>query len=445
MNSQKRKILFLSFFLAFLIVTPVALLYSQGYRFDWQNFELVQTGALYFRVTPREVDILIISEKKNKIIAQVQTSFFFGTAYIPNLLPGNYHLVVSKEGYHPWQKSLGVEEKRITEIKNITLLPLNPNFSLIEEGVLNFFPLSGQNRVALLKEKGEEWQVLIYDQRFREPLIITEKGIAPDSSFVEILSFPNTDNIIINIETSYLVVNPENNAPLLTLQGVTNPVINNNTVFYKKNRDLVSFNYQTEASLTLAENVRTFALRQDGALFWLSQAGFLFKNGQIIQKIPFPLKEKKEYEILFPNRQAIAIRENNAFFFLEDDGFSKVFNSPHHPVTSPNLKKLVNFNEHEIRILFLEDKDDQPRRKKGDNLFLTRFSEKIGEVHWLTSHYLIFNIGNNIKVMEIDNRDNINIIDLAYFENPKIYFHYPTGRLYLFSNEKFFVSEKLIP
>ncbi len=445
MNPQKRKIIFLLFAIIFLVVAPVVLFYSQGYRFNWQNFRLVQTGALYFQVIPREVNITVFSKEKNKVVAQTRTSFFFGTAYIANLIPGNYHLTVSQEGYHSWQKELLVEEKRITEIKNITLLPVNPSFSLIEEEVLNFFPLSNQNRVALVKEREKEWEVLIYDQNFREPFVISEKKIAPNSSLINILSFPNTRDIIIDIGTVYLVVNPEDNTLLLTLKEVTNPVLNNNTVFYKKNGALVSFNYQTKTLLTLAEKIKTFAIRSDGTLFWLSQEGFLFKNGQIVQNSLLSLNEKKESEILFPNSLTIAVRKDDSFFFLKDAGFKKLFNSPRHLITSPNLKKLINSNEYEIRILFLEEEDDQPRRKRGDNIFLTRFSEEIGEIYWLTSHYLIFNIENNLKVMEIDNRDNLNIINLASFENPKIYFHHPSNRLYLLTNEIFFVSERLLP
>ena len=78
-------------------------------------------------------------------------------------------------------------------------------------------------------------------------------------------------------------------------------------------------------------------------------------------------------------------------------------------------------------------------------MFLTRFSEKIGSIFWLNDHYLIFNIGNKIKISEIDSRDGLNIIDLAEFENPKIIWDREAKKLYVLSEEKMHVLENLLP
>jgi len=52
---------------------------------------------------------------------------------------------------------------------------------------------------------------------------------------------------------------------------------------------------------------------------------------------------------------------------------------------------LAYFSEHEANVLFLEDDNNQPRKKAGESLFITRFSEKIQSVFgsqiiicWLT-------------------------------------------------------------
>jgi len=64
-------------------------------------------------------------------------------------------------------------------------------------------------------------------------------------------------------------------------------------------------------------------------------------------------------------------------------------------------------------------------------LFLTRFSEKIGRIFWLTNDYLIFNVGDKIKIAEIDSRDQLNVIDLAEFNSPQIFWSQKDGKLYV--------------
>ena len=124
--------------------------------------------------------------------------------------------------------------------------------------------------------------------------------------------------------------------------------------------------------------------------------------------------------------------------------FEKIFDSLSNLSFSPDYKKAVLTNNWEIWILFLEKIYGQPQKEAGEKLFLTRFSEEINQIFWLNSHYLIFNTGNKLKIVEIDDRDRINIIDLAEFKNPKIYFSKKS--LYILtSNENLYSLEKLIP
>ena len=89
---------------------------------------------------------------------------------------------------------------------------------------------------------------------------------------------------------------------------------------------------------------------------------------------------------------------------------------------------------------------EQEEKKVGEEIFLTRFSEKIGEVFWLTSHYLIFNTGSKIKIAEIDDRDKINIVDLVEFPDPKIFWNQNNKKLYILSEKNLYTSrERLAP
>ena len=112
---------------------------------------------------------------------------------------------------------------------------------------------------------------------------------------------------------------------------------------------------------------------------------------------------------------------------------------------SPDFNKILYLGNFEIWIFFLKDNLNQPQKKAGEKVFLTRFSEKIKDCFWLNSGYLIFNTDSKLKIAEIDDRDRINIYDLKDFENPKIFFNGNNKKVYILSNGKFFVSEKFLP
>ena len=101
MTKRTRTILFLICFLLFLLAAPSAILYSQGYRLDFENKKLTQTGGFFLKAEPKQVEIYIDGKLVKK------TDFFFGSALIENLLPKRYKIEIKKEGYHPWEKKIG--------------------------------------------------------------------------------------------------------------------------------------------------------------------------------------------------------------------------------------------------------------------------------------------------------------------------------------------------
>ena len=104
--------------------------------------------------------------------------------------------------------------------------------------------------------------------------------------------------------------------------------------------------------------------------------------------------------------------------------------------TSSDGHKLIEADKHEIWINFWEEKE---------KTFLIRFSENIGEVFWFNDYYLIFNVGDKIKVAEIDDRDRLNVVDLVELRTPEIFWDSLNGKLYVLSEGALYVSGKLLP
>lgn len=120
MTRQTRRFIFYGLVVAFAVITPLTIMYATGYSYDWQKQAVVQTGGIYLKSMPSGTQITINGGNE-------------GTAprLISRLTPHNYNVVVSKEGYCPWEKTLEVSPKIVTEARNIFLFPKEINPELI--------------------------------------------------------------------------------------------------------------------------------------------------------------------------------------------------------------------------------------------------------------------------------------------------------------------------
>jgi hypothetical protein len=117
MKKKTRTILFIACVLTFLLATPGVVLYSQGYRFDFEEKELTTKGGLYCRILPKKADLYI-----NEQFIE-STSIFANSVFLNDLAPGEYQIEIKKEGYYSWEKTLEVKEKQVAQAKNIILFP----------------------------------------------------------------------------------------------------------------------------------------------------------------------------------------------------------------------------------------------------------------------------------------------------------------------------------
>src|SRR3989344_7991532 len=122
MTRKQKTILFLACLLIFLLGSAYMVLYSQGFRLNIADRKLTQTGALYFKVTPKNAQVYLDDKLKTK------TDFLFSSAFLEGLLPKKYNIKIKKDGYFTWEKNLEVKEKEVVDAKNIILVKNGPSF-----------------------------------------------------------------------------------------------------------------------------------------------------------------------------------------------------------------------------------------------------------------------------------------------------------------------------
>lgn len=436
MTKRTRTVLFFILLALFLVAGPSTVLYSWGYRLDFEKKKITQTGALYFKVWPKSAQIYLDGKLTKR------TDFFFGATLIENLLPKKYEVEIKKEGFRSWKKTLQIAEKQVIDAKNVVLIPEKPNFTILTKEVEDFFFSPDGKKIILVEKNQDGWALKFFDlEKNLKIHLVKEKDISKTSEadFLDLEFSADSKEIFLKAgvkeKIEYFTLNLEKTPPILTpleANSLRKPT-------------------QEELSLTAPENVLIHETL-DGEIYYLDNSGYLFKSDSLfnpqlkINEKPLPIKEEVEYNLMgFKNY--FFIQEGQILYLFNPDlkSFEKFFEPAKEMEVSPDFKKLVYFSDWEIWILFLEEKFDQPWKKAGEQLFLTRLAEKIDRVFWYTSHYLVFAAGDKIKIAEIDDRDRINIVDFAEFKSPRIFFNHNDKKLFILSEKNLYSSERLLP
>jgi hypothetical protein len=122
MTPKKKLISLLGLIGIFIIVIPILIFYSLGYRLNSQ-FRLVKTGGIY--LVNNESDAVVMLNGKD----MKRSNIFEKDMLIRNLIPNTYYVRIEKNGYRPWKKNVKVQEQKV-EVCYPLLLPnvLNPQF-----------------------------------------------------------------------------------------------------------------------------------------------------------------------------------------------------------------------------------------------------------------------------------------------------------------------------
>lgn len=123
MTLRKRRIILAVCILVFLLLIPLILLYTTGFRWD-PELGLYKTGGLYIS-SPLIDSKIFINNNFEK-----ETNILQAGLFLQSLKPGKYSILVAKDNYWPWQKNLVVKEQIVTEARAM-LIPKEPKGTVI--------------------------------------------------------------------------------------------------------------------------------------------------------------------------------------------------------------------------------------------------------------------------------------------------------------------------
>ncbi len=404
--------LFLALAFVFFLTAPATIFYGQGYRFDLSAKKIVKTGGLLIGVWPKSANVYIDGKERQ------QTDFLRGQAFISNLLPRNYKVLVSKDGYFDWIKELPIQEKQLTEAPNIILVPKDFQWNIAEENVTKVW-FNPNDQVVALEKKDQTLEFMDLSTN----RTIKSLGLGART---ENIIWSKEENILIALnDGSYLLINPYSNEKPATViikgqpRGIIFDPTSQQKVFVLKNYKISSVDLNSGTEITLLDKVLTFKILQDG-LIWLDREGYLYKSN-LSAKMKNKLAEKpidtinrSSFKIPFADNQNIFIAADEDLYSWnsKSNALIKLSGGFKGLAFSPDSTKIAYFDSHEIRIMYLVEQKTQPPKKEGEIILLTRLSDSINDIQWLNSNYLMIKIGGKIKIAEIDDRDTLNIVDI---------------------------------
>jgi len=479
MKKRTKTLLFLSLAAIFTLSAPLAVFYSLGWRFDWQEKKITQPGILFFKVLPKSSQIYINGKLKKK------TDFFFGSALIDNLTPKKYEIEIKKDGFLPWKKTLEIKKGQATEAKNIVLFKEQNEFKSISEKTEKFFVSPSQNQIIAQETstKDADWTLYSFNvsSDAKTNLISKNDILLAKNSGSDPKSLLNPKNTITGkekIELAGLTFSSDSKKILLkisldskikfyVLEASQLALINlqetadiKNAYFNPKNSQKILFlksNSLYEKNLSdskipalVKESILFFSIINND-IFYITKQGFVFRTNydfsenDKINNTALPVKNTDGFDIIYSNPY-LFLTINNSLYKLEEESgnFSLFFEPIKKSGFSHDSKKIFYYNDKELWVLFLEKIYEQPEKEKEERLFITRTSEIISNVFWLNDHYLVFYSENKIKVAEIDSRDKINIFDIAELKNAEIFWSEIYKKLFVFSDKNFLYSDKII-
>lgn len=116
LSKRRRRVYLYGLVAVFILCLPIVMFYANGYRFK-SGIGFVRTGSVIVSISKSDALLSLNGE-------QIGTSGFLRhNFYVDNLAPGSYQVLVTREGDHPWHRTLIVEEELVTDAQAF-LVPL---------------------------------------------------------------------------------------------------------------------------------------------------------------------------------------------------------------------------------------------------------------------------------------------------------------------------------
>lgn len=401
-----RRIVYITFIIIFLVVAPLIVLYTMGYRYNFTKGRVQKTGILKITSVPRGADIYLNGVK----YALSQTP-----AKIKYLLPGDYEIKLSKSGYHDWGKKLAVYDNGTTFAEKILLWKQSSLEALTAISTPSWLVSPDKNIVALNDDQGNVSLLDINSGLFGEisggniGLIdnLTEKNLrlsafSPSGRYLLAQTEADQYYLIDTISKNDKKIEDRNFLSVKWDTDNDNLYGLNKTGVWQINLNSLKANI---ISKTLADDFyisqKTLYLLSQGAISRQDLGGQ--DGSEEITKLN--CDNNCRIKMITGSKIFVANMANQDLFIIDLNRQIKTISAKAKGIDWLNDNSLIFYNDFELYIYdFAKDSPE----------LITRLGTRINFAVWHPQgKHIFFSTDNKIKIIELDNRELRNTIDLA--------------------------------
>lgn len=416
MTARQRFVIKIVFIIFFIILAPLVIAYTMGYRYNFGVGQVQKTGVLIVNSYPDEADVYLDGESVHDETPSV----------IKKILPNEYKVEVIKEGYLPWSKKLEVKSGETTFAESIVLFLDQIPRATLEREITDSLFSPNRTHLVYITEEASWMEIWLYKLKNQDLTLVDRR----DTTVVDNLNFAwssGSGRLYIKFEsddnTEQLIYDVEKNKITNLTEYFEEPVDEfkwsrtTDDVFYvRQDNKLASINLLTGQKTFLLSEVSQFFVRgnniyliaHDDGKTVIGQFDILNPMAEtaVLYELPFA-----KYRFEDSSYPYLLIRKNDKELLLFDT--SAPFTEPILQeeargfgwfTTSQGEKKLLYYKDFEIWIFYPQSKYNE---------LITRFSSLITDAIWhRNGEYIFFSFENTIKVIELDPRDQRNTFNL---------------------------------
>ncbi len=264
-----RLIMLIVFLAAFFVISPIIILYTAGYRYDWQSGLLKETGAISIDVEPADAVVYLNGIKlEDKMPIRLN-----------NIAPAKYSLRITMPGYYDWLKEIEVKNKQTNYTKELSLIKKNKPEIFINEKITGyavsfdgrFIIYTIQNKTASdvwLRDNNTGKSSIIFRLNSAEPIAIrwAEKN---NYALIGDAAFPYSKLLIINAENPSKQTDlVKNNAPIKKIEWANTA---DPQLYFSTKENIFLYSPATAKSQIITKNIYIDWYMENGQL-WTMQA-----------------------------------------------------------------------------------------------------------------------------------------------------------------------------
>lgn len=185
-SRRLRRLLAAAFFLIFIVAAPAIVVSTAGYRYNFVKGRLERTGVLFISSRPSAATVEVNGEiRKERTPARVK-----------GLLPGSYHVRLSRDGYHPWTRTVEVRSRETTFLNNVILFRRGLPEQVAELGILQAEFSPDRRYAAVIAEEDSFLELRVLDLRTGGSHLPYRTGAGPEVE-LRLEWSPSSDRLLI--------------------------------------------------------------------------------------------------------------------------------------------------------------------------------------------------------------------------------------------------------